>query len=111
MKSELEGPKYQDFSKTSALRNDNFDGTVGFGAPISALGVHRLPGVEFPSLLGVSYDGPGRMVGKTELFAVGERINGGKATLSLAFPCPQQVRYGFYSRVHGRCICRRHWWL
>lgn len=101
--------KYQDFNKSSALSNDHFNGAIGFGAPVSALRVHRLPGAEFPSLLGVSYDGLGRMVGEMQLFAVREGIDGGKATLSLASPCPQQIRYRCYSRVYdGRICCR---WL
>lgn len=41
------------FNKTSALSDDNFDGTVGFRPPIAALGVHRLAGAQFPSLLAI----------------------------------------------------------
>ena len=83
--------KYQDFNKTSTLRNDDINGTIGSGAPIATLGVHGLPGLEFPSLLGVSNDGFGRVVREMELFTIREGIDGGKATFSLASPCPQKV--------------------
>lgn len=45
---------YLDFNQTSALSDNNFNRAIRFRSPIAALSVHRLSGVQFPSLLRIS---------------------------------------------------------
>jgi hypothetical protein len=47
--------KNLDFNDASALSNDNFNGTIRLGSPVTTLGMHRFSRIEFPSLLIISY--------------------------------------------------------
>ncbi len=48
---------YQNFSKTCALCNDNFYGSIRLGAPVTAFCMHRLTWCCLPCLLGISHHG------------------------------------------------------
>ncbi|RRT38790.1 hypothetical protein B296_00052839 [Ensete ventricosum] len=113
--------EYLDFDKAGALSDDDFDGAVGFGAPVAAFRVHGLARRQLPCLLAVRYH---RLferdqikkeqhternersylsgMGEEELLAVGEGIDGGKSALALPSPPTQKIRERGYRRVQRR---------